>query len=119
LGEHGKNDPQKLMGSGKDRFFEGKPILGPFLIVVSETIIELDDPDGHEPDYSPEMTVATLGNPVLPVMIAGLVYGKINPCQDNHEYALHHDDACSNPSFVLKSSTIFLPIREEYRILPK
>ena len=67
------------MGSGKDRFFERKPILRFFLIVASETIIELDDPDSHEPDHPPEMTVATLGNPAVPIMLAGLVYGRINP----------------------------------------
>ena len=61
------------MGSGKDRFFERKPILlGSFLIVVSETVIELDDPDGHKPDHPPEMTVATFGNPAVPIMLAGL-----------------------------------------------
>lgn len=69
------------MGSGKDRFFEGKSILGSFLIVVSETIIELDDPDGHEPDHPPEMTVATLGNPALSVMLAGLVYRRSSPAK--------------------------------------
>ena len=76
------------MGSGKDRFFERKPILRSFLIVVSETIIELDDPDGHEPDHPSKMTVPTLGNPAVLIMLAGLVYGRINPRHGNELFVI-------------------------------
>ena len=88
MGEHGINDPQKLVGGGKDRFFERKPILGSFLVVVSETVIELNDPDGHEPDYSPEMAVSTLGDPALPIMLSGLVYGRINSRRGNKLFVI-------------------------------
>jgi hypothetical protein len=41
-------------------FLKGSPSW--VLLVVSETIIELDDPDGHEPDL-------TLGNPAVPINV--------------------------------------------------
>ena len=88
LGEHGINDSQKLVGSGKDRFFERKPILGSFLVVVSETVIELDNPDGHIPDHPPEMTITTLGNLAMPLMLAGLVYGRIKPRHGNELFVI-------------------------------
>ena len=58
------------MGSGQNRLFERKSILPSLVIVLSETIIELDDPDGHEPDHPPEMAVTTLGDPALPIVLA-------------------------------------------------
>ncbi len=76
------------MGSGKDRFFERKPILRSLHIVVSEAGIESDNPDGHEPDHSSEMTIPALGNPALPIMLAGLVYGRINPCHGNQLFVI-------------------------------
>jgi hypothetical protein len=78
LGEHGKNGPQKLMGSSQDCLFERKAILSSLLIVLSKTVIELNDPDGHEPDHPPEMAIPTFGNPALPIMLTGLIDGRIN-----------------------------------------
>ena len=76
------------MGSGKDRFFEGKPILHSLLIVVSETVIELNDPDGHEPDHSPEMTVPTLGNPAWYFVFTGLIHGRIDAHHGNQHFVI-------------------------------
>ena len=70
LGEHGINNPQKLVGGRKDCFFERKPILGSFLVVVSETVIELDDPDGHIPDHPPGMTVTQHRHAMRPPRLA-------------------------------------------------
>ena len=71
------------MGSRQDSFFERESVLGSFVIVVSEAVIELNDPDGHKPDHPPEMTVAALGNPAASIMLAGLVYGRVNPRHGN------------------------------------
>ena len=65
------------MGSSQDRLFERKAILSSLVIVLSETIIELDDPDSHEPDHSPEMPIPAFCDSTLPIVLAGLVYGRI------------------------------------------
>jgi hypothetical protein len=62
---------------------ENKPILNSLLIVVSETVIELDDPDGHELDHPPEMTVHALGSPAVPIMLA--MAGPPAQCEANKQ----------------------------------
>jgi hypothetical protein len=81
---------KSLWAVARTAFLKGSPSCCPrsFLIVVSETVIELDDPDGHEPDHPPEMTVPTLGNPVVLIMLAGLVYGRINPRHGNELFVI-------------------------------
>ncbi|MEI7636908.1 MAG: hypothetical protein WCJ37_06340 [Syntrophus sp. (in: bacteria)] len=57
------------MGGSKNRLFIRESILSSLLVVIMETVIELDDPDRHEPDHSPEMAVPTFGDPALPIML--------------------------------------------------
>ena len=88
MDEHGKNGPQKRMGRSQDCLFERKAILSSLLIVLSETVIELNDPDGHEPDHPPEMAIPAFGNPALPIMLAGLIYGRINACHGDQFFMI-------------------------------
>jgi len=66
---------RSLWAVARTAFLKGSPSWS-LHIVVSETV-ELDDPDGHKPDYPSEMTVPTLGDPALPIMLAGLVNSRI------------------------------------------
>jgi hypothetical protein len=72
-GQQDKDDPDELVGGGKNSLFEGQPVFDSFTIIAFEEIIELDHPDRHQPDDPSEMSVAPLGNPAVPFVLAGLI----------------------------------------------
>jgi hypothetical protein len=72
-GQQDKEDPDEFVGSGENSLLEGKPVFDPFAVIDFEEIIELDNPERHEPDDPSEIPVAPLGNPAVPFVLAGLI----------------------------------------------
>ncbi len=46
-GQQDKDDPDELVGSGKNGLLEGKSVLDPLAVVALEEMIVLDHPDRH------------------------------------------------------------------------
>ncbi len=86
-GQQGKDDPDELVSSGKNGLLEGQPVFDPFTVIALEEIIELDHPDRHEPDDPSEMPVAPLGDPAVPLILAGLI-GRFD-CARPYIHSIH------------------------------
>src|SRR5512137_2938794 len=61
------------MSGGQYGLLKRQAVSDPFAVVALEEIIELDHPDRHQPDHPSEMPVAPLGDPAVPVILAGLI----------------------------------------------
>jgi len=96
MSEHSKDHPDELMSNGHDGLFVGESFLAFLEVIFPKYLVVPCHHYGHEPDYSPKMSISSLGYLALPYVSAGLMDSRIEPCVSYELFAVIETAHISN-----------------------